>query len=166
MRYPFANTINARASAVGLRSRRRGPGNYAVAAGPGSSEGHRLIADLVDTFFTAYQRQGDMVDLETGLAAISQHVRSLGYDGVILFLDELILWLATHLANVEFVTTEASKLAALVEASKADRPVPIISFIARQRDLTEFVDVGLPGANRMHVCSQAGRPSHTTRTVA
>jgi hypothetical protein len=124
--------------------------DQAVAAGPGSSEGRRLIADLVDTFFTAYQRQGDMVDFETGLAAISQHAKSLSYDGVILFLDELILWLATHLANVEFVTTEASKLATLVEASKADRPVPIISFIARQRDLTEFVGVGLPGAQQMN----------------
>lgn len=122
----------------------------AVADGPSSSDGRRLIADLVATFFTAYQRQGDMVDFDTGLGAISQHAKELGYDGVILFLDELILWLATHLANVEFVTTEASKLATLVEASKADRPVPIISFIARQRDLTEFVGVGLPGAQQMN----------------
>lgn len=122
----------------------------AVADGPSSSDGRRLIADLVATFFSAYQRQGDMVDFDTGLGAISQHAKTLGYDGVILFLDELILWLATHLANVEFVTTEASKLATLVEASKADRPVPIISFIARQRDLTEFVGVGLPGAQQMN----------------
>ena len=122
----------------------------AVAEGPSSADGRRLIADLVATFFTAYQRQGDMVDFDTGLGAISQHAKELGYDGVILFLDELILWLATHLANVEFVTTEASKLATLVEASKADRPVPIISFIARQRDLTEFVGVGLPGAQQMN----------------
>jgi hypothetical protein len=140
--------------------------DQAVAGGPGSSEGRRLIADLVATFFTAYQRQGDMVDFETGLGAISQHAKSLGYDGVILFLDELILWLATHLANVEFVTTEASKLATLVEASKADRPVPIISFIARQRDLTEFVGVGLPGAQQMNLGTTAERSSHPTRTVA
>lgn len=118
----------------------------AVAEGPSSADGRRLIADLVATFFTAYQRQGDMVDFGTGLDALSQHAKGLGYDGVILFLDELILWLATHLSNLEFVTSEASKLAKLVEASKADRPVPIISFIARQRDLTDFVGVGLPGA--------------------
>lgn len=126
------------------------PADYdaAVAAGPSSPDGRRLIADLVATYFTAYQRQGDLVDFDTGLGAISQHARDLGYDGVVLFLDELILWLATHLANTEFVATEASKLATLVEASRADRPIPLISFIARQRDLSDFLGVGLPGAEK------------------
>ena len=74
-----------------------------------------------------------------GLCVISAHAKSLGYDGLILFLDELILWLATHSADLGFVQTEGNKLAKLVESRKADRPVPIISFVARQRDLRELI---------------------------
>ncbi|AXV04977.1 Bacteriophage (PhiC31) resistance protein PglY [Euzebya pacifica] len=126
----------------------------AVADGPSTTEGRRLIADLVATIFTAYRRQGDMVDLDTGLSAISQHAKQLGYDGLVLFLDELILWLATKLAIPGFVQFEASKLATLVESSKADRPAPIISFIARQRDLTDFTGVGLTGASQTSLSEQ------------
>ena len=46
------------------------------------------------------------VDLDVGLSIISAHAKSLGYDGLILFLDELILWLATHSADLDFVQTE------------------------------------------------------------
>ena len=74
-----------------------------------------------------------------GLAVISAHAKSLGYDALILFLDELILWLATHSADLNFVQTEGNKLAKLVEARKSDRPVPIISFVARQRDLRDLI---------------------------
>ena len=86
-------------------------------------------------------RAGDseFVDLDTGLSIISKHAKSLGYDGLILFLDELILWLASHAADVEFVTREGQKLIKLVESQTADRPTPIISFVARQRDLRELV---------------------------
>ena len=43
--------------------------------------------------------------------------KALGYDGVILFLDELILWLASRAADVSFVTSEGTKLVKLVEAT-------------------------------------------------
>ena len=61
--------------------------------------------------------------------------RPWAYDAVILFLDELVLWLASHAADIAFVNREGQKVAKLVEAMTADRPIPIVSFIARQRDL-------------------------------
>jgi hypothetical protein len=91
----------------------------------------------------------EFVDLGDGLAVLSAHARSLGYDALILFLDELILWLASHAANVDFVTTEAQKVPKLVESERADRPVPIVSFVARQRDLRELVGQHITGADRL-----------------
>jgi len=119
----------------------------AVSAPPKAEDRVRLVGDLVEKFFT-YARSGDseFVDLDTGLSIISKHAKSLGYDGLILFLDELILWLASHAANVEFVTREGQKLIKLVESQTADRPTPIISFVARQRDLRELVGENLTGA--------------------
>ncbi|MCA9629130.1 MAG: hypothetical protein KC766_15725, partial [Myxococcales bacterium] len=68
---------------------------------------------------------------------------------VILFLDELILWLASHVADLPFVNREMEKLAKLVEAQSSDRPIPLISFVARQRDLRELVGDHVPGAEKL-----------------
>lgn len=113
-------------------------------------ERQRLIANLVRVYFGSYahvaaNRGEAFVALDDGLAIMSRHAQSLGYDAVILFLDELILWLATHAANVDFVSREGSKLSKLVEAMHA-RPIPLISFIARQRDLRDLVGQNLAGA--------------------
>ncbi|WP_029008651.1 hypothetical protein [Azospirillum halopraeferens] len=110
----------------------------------------RLIGDLVRVYFASYahvaaNRGQAFVALDEGLAIMSRHARALGYDAVILFLDELILWLATQAANVDFVSREGSKLSKLVEALHA-RPIPLVSFIARQRDLRELVGQNLAGA--------------------
>ena len=64
------------------------------------------------------------IDLDRGLAAISRHAQALGYDGIVLFLDELILWLASNIGNLDFVQAESQKLTKLVEATAAGRPVP------------------------------------------
>lgn len=77
--------------------------------------------------------------LDQGLSIMSKHAKALGYDAVILFLDELILWLASHAADMNFISHEGTKLVKLVEATHADRPIPLISFVARQRDLRELV---------------------------
>ena len=108
----------------------------AVAAPPRSEERARLVGDLVDRFFTAYSQVAGGTDeayvsLDDGLSIISKHARGLGYDAVVLFLDELILWLASHAADLAFVNKEGQKLAKLVEAQTADRPIPLISFVAR-----------------------------------
>ena len=80
---------------------------------------------------------------------MSRHAQSLGYEALVLFLDELILWLASHAADLEFVNREGQKVAKLVEAMTAERPIPIVSFIARQRDLRELVGEHIPGAEQL-----------------
>ena len=126
----------------------------ALAAAPGSPERADLIGDLIDAFFSALRAPdgaGDerYVSLEDGLAVMSRHAQTLGYDAVVLFLDELILWLASHAADSAFLNREGQKVAKLVEAARADRPIPIVSFIARQRDLRELVGEHLPGAQQL-----------------
>ena len=96
-----------------------------------------------------WRRGSGFVDLDQGMSAISQHARALGYDVLVLFLDELILWLASHAADLRFVSREGQKLVKLVEAQHADRPVPIVSFVARQRDLRELVGEQFTGAEEL-----------------
>lgn len=126
----------------------------ALCANPGSDERGKLISDLVKSFFASYRnvvRDGreEYVRLDDGLSVISRHAQALGYDALILFLDELILWLASNAADVTFVNREGQKLAMLVEAQKSDRPIPIVSFVARQRDLRELVGDHLTGAEQL-----------------
>lgn len=127
----------------------------AIVAEPGSEERSQLISALVDKYFGSYDTQAGahgeaFLSLDKGLSVLSRHARSLGYDALILFLDELILWLASHAADLKFVHQEGQKLAKLVEAQTPDRPVPICSFIARQRDLSELIGDSVPGAERLN----------------
>jgi len=99
-----------------------------------------LFSALVKSHFPAFAKQGSgFIELDRGLGVMSAHAAGLGYDGVVLFLDELILWLAGHLSNRDFVQNEAAKLAKLKEAQHENREVPLVSFIARQRDLADLV---------------------------
>lgn len=117
---------------------------------PHGEERARLVGDLIGRFFSAYRSLAgggeSFVSLDDGLSILSRHAQALGYDAVILFLDELVLWLASHAADVGFVSREGTKLVKLVEATNADRPVPLVSFVARQRDLRELVGENLAGA--------------------
>ena len=127
----------------------------AIKAPPKSKERSQLVGKLVENIFTAFRgiahgKDEAYVDLDEGLAIISEHAKSLGYDGLILFLDELILWLATHSADLNFVQTEGNKLAKLVESRKAERPVPIISFVARQRDLRDLIGENVTGVESLN----------------
>lgn len=88
----------------------------ARAAAPGSEARQRLVTALVAAYYSAYTAQAGYVDLDTGLAAISQHAKSLGYDAVVLFLDELVLWLAFPVQDREFFRRESQKLTKLVES--------------------------------------------------
>jgi P-loop Domain of unknown function (DUF2791) len=115
-----------------------------AAEAPEGEERQRLVGDLITTFFHSYAdvaatRGEAFLDVDRGLVVISQHAQRLGYDAVVLFLDELILWLATRAGDVDFVSNEGSKLSKLVEAQRSERPIPIISFVARQRDLRELI---------------------------
>ena len=124
----------------------------AAAADPDDAEHRRLVGDLVDAFFGHLHANADTdnyVSLDRGLAVMSQHARDLGYRAVVLFLDELILWLASHSQDQAFLNREGQKVAKLVEAEAANRPIPIVSFIARQRDLRELVGASVPGAQQL-----------------
>ncbi len=103
----------------------------------------RLVGDLVSTIFKSYSKmanaeRGGFIEFDDGLRVMTQHAKSLGYDAVILFLDELILWLASRLSDQRFINSEIQKVVKLVETG-IPRALPLISFIARQRDLREFV---------------------------
>lgn len=116
---------------------------------PNGEERSRLVGDLITQFFSAYRTLAgsgeSFVSLDDGLSIMSRHAKALGYDAVILFLDELVLWLASHAADVNFVSREGTKLVKLVEATNADRPIPLVSFVARQRDLRDLVGENLAG---------------------
>lgn len=127
----------------------------AADAPPGAEERSQLISTLVAKFFGSYDTQAGgkgeaFISLDKGLSVISQHAKALGYDALILFLDELVLWLASHAADLRFVHQEGQKLSKLVEAQTPDRPVPVVSFVARQRDLRELIGDAVPGADRLN----------------
>jgi len=132
------------------------PGRFeaALAAPPGSGERDQLVGALLRTHYRALPGHAQttaegFVPLAEGLDAVSRHARSLGYDAVIMLLDELVLWLAARMSDVAFVTREGAKVVKLVEADSEERPAPIISFIARQRDLRELVGDHVPGAQSL-----------------
>ncbi|MEX5296111.1 DUF6079 family protein [Kocuria sp. CPCC 205268] len=121
----------------------------ARAAGPHSTERQELVTALTDAYFRSYTRQGTYVDLDEGLRAMSEHAKGLGYDAVVLFLDELVLWLAFAMHSPDFFRRESQKITKLVEGAYGRLPVPLISFIARQMDLSQwFADSGASGSQQ------------------
>ena len=127
----------------------------ALVAPPEDPQRVRLVGRLVQTFFRAYHnvavgQHEAFLDLDRGLAVIAQHAQALGYDGLVLFLDELILWLASNAADLGFIHRETQKLVKLVESQNASRPIPIISFVARQRDLRKLIGDTVPGAQQVN----------------
>ena len=121
----------------------------ARSAAPGSDLRQKLVTALVQQYYTSYTRQAEFVDLDTGLAALAEHAKSLGYDAVVLFLDELVLWLAFGVQDREFFRRESQKLTKLVEGGTGPRAIPLVSFVARQMDLRRwFADSGASGAEQ------------------
>ncbi len=114
----------------------------------------RLVSDLLTTWFANTYRDlredaEGFISLDAGLAEIARHAKDLGYDAVILFLDELILWLANNMGDQAFVSREVQKVTNFVEGGLGARAVPIVSFIARQRDLRELVGEQVAGDVRL-----------------
>lgn len=111
----------------------------------------RLVQDLTQTLFPSFSRNASedadgFVSLDKGLGIIATHAKSLGYDGLILFMDELILWLASRIHDQRFVSRESDKITNFVEGGDERRAIPVVSFIARQRDLRELVGEEMSGA--------------------
>lgn len=127
----------------------------AVAAAPGTTQRDELISALLRTHYSAVPGQAQatgqgFVPLDNGLEAVSRHAKALGYDAVVMFLDELVLWLASRIADADFVAKQGSEIVKLVEGDAGQRPAPIVGFIARQRELRELVGdhiMGIEAAN-------------------
>jgi hypothetical protein len=121
----------------------------ARAAEPGAEQRQLLVTALAEHYFSAYTQQASYVSLDIGLAAMATHAKGLGYDAVVLFLDELVLWLAFSVQDREFFRRESQKLTKLVETGAGARAIPLISFVARQMDLRRwFADAGANGAEQ------------------
>lgn len=113
------------------------------------SERRDLVSALVNSYFKSFTETADYVDLDRGLVVVTEHAKSLGYDGVVLFLDELVLWLAFSVRDTEFFARESQKITKLVESSGRQRAIPLISFVSRQMDLRKwFADAGASGAEQ------------------
>lgn len=123
--------------------------DYAANAPHRDDEHRRLISDLARNVIKSARRTAEFIDIDEGLSLISKHAKALGYDAVILFLDEVMLWLASRSADE--AAKEGPKLAKLVEGAKADRPAPLISFLARQRALKELLGQGRIGEEQAKV---------------
>jgi len=112
----------------------------------------QLSGELVDAFLPGLRdamrgNSTGYVDIDTGLAELARHAEARGASALILFLDELILWLGSRIADTAFVTREGQKLIKLIEFT-SQRPIPVVSIVARQRDLRDFVGDQVLGAER------------------
>jgi len=125
--------------------------DVALSEPPGGPERRRLIGDLLAGPYSRYVKavradRESYITLDEGLSVISKHAKDvLGYDAVVLLLDELVLWLAGYIGNPTKVSLEAQKVSKLVESAEHERPAPIISFVPRQRDLRQLVSASAAG---------------------
>jgi hypothetical protein len=123
----------------------------ALEADESDSDRLALISTLLDRvpafrpLAEAFSNNGNQyVPFDVGLKRLALHAQALGYEQIVLCLDELILWLAQHATEPEFLNREIEKLVQLVEANAGDRAISIVSFVARQRDLSELISTTLP----------------------
>src|SRR5262249_58472008 len=101
-------------------------------------------------FFIAVEDKTACVSLERGWAEATRHAHGLGYHAMILFIDELILWIANRSGDREFVAREIQKITNFVEGGNTGRAIPVVTFIARQRDLRDLVGKEVTGAQEMN----------------
>lgn len=122
--------------------------DFEAAVRDGGPERERLVRDLTSTVYQGYTSAGSWLDISQGLERMTEHAKSLGYEGIVLFLDELVLWLGQHLSDSAFIQSETSKVAKLIETSLSVLPLPIVSFVARQRDLKDFLGDSIEGSQQ------------------
>ncbi|MFC0315119.1 DUF6079 family protein [Gordonia phosphorivorans] len=130
---------------------------YAEAVAPDAAAATRarLQQALIAAYFTSYSRNTDWLSLEDGLAVIADHAESLGYTGVVLMLDELVLWLTFLITERQRFSAEVQKITKLVETSRGRLAVPVTSFIARQHDLAQWVAGGTDSGATQQAVEQA-----------
>ncbi|MDX9722235.1 MAG: DUF6079 family protein [Myxococcota bacterium] len=71
-----------------------------------------------------------------GLARMASHAKEQGFGGLVLMIDEFLLWLAEK-SGQEFVR-EINNLNVIVDHNTGQRAAPLFVFVARQRNLQEF----------------------------
>jgi len=121
----------------------------AAAESPGHPDRDRLVADLRDAYFQAAIRSSEWLPMKDGLRALTGHAKSLGYQGLVFLIDEVVLWLGQHLGDQSWVQNEIEKVVQLGENAAANLPIPITSFLARQRALSDFLGTHVAGAQRV-----------------
>ena len=71
-----------------------------------------------------------------GLRRMADHAKAEGFGGVVLLVDEFLLWLGEK-SGTEFVEA-INDLNVIVDHSTGQRAVPMFIFVARQKDIREF----------------------------
>lgn len=71
-----------------------------------------------------------------GIRRMGAHAKEQGFGGIVLMIDEFLLWLAEK-SGQEFVR-EINDLNVVVDHNTGQRPAPVFVFVARQRNLQEF----------------------------
>lgn len=71
-----------------------------------------------------------------GLVKMAAHAKAEGFGGIVLMIDELLLWLAEK--SPEEFSREINNLNIIVDHSTGQRPLPIFVFVAVQRNPQEF----------------------------
>ncbi|GLZ79453.1 hypothetical protein Afil01_42600 [Actinorhabdospora filicis] len=145
----------------------------AFAAGRDTQERRDLVSALIgSSYYSGYteavaNNADAFIDLDKGLSVISRHARHvLGYDALVLYLDEMVLWLSSYIGDMNKLRRETQKLAKLFESAETDRPAPIISFVPRQRSLHDFVGKRASGAEREALFDDLGHGDGRLETIA
>ncbi len=108
-------------------------------ADPDGPKGRALAGELAKTPWLEGMASGsELVKLGAGLQILAAHLQSLGYEGIVLFLDELVLWLSTF-QDPKKLSLEAPKVSTLIEHGDYPPAIPYFTFAARQRDLSQMV---------------------------
>ena len=116
-----------------------GPRLESAVAAPDTAEARLLAGELARTPWLEGMASGsELVKLGPGLQILADHLKRLGYEGVVLFLDELVLWLSTF-QDPKKLSLETPKVSTLVEHGDYPPAIPYLTFAARQRDLSEMV---------------------------
>lgn len=120
---------------------------------------------LAHGYLTYKGRDGSDVDFSPkwaeGLQRLTRHVQAAGYGGLVLILDEMLLWLS---ATQPHQFKEAiNQLTVIVDHTDGARALPISVFVARQRRFSEFFpDMADDEQLQDHLDFQSGRFKGTT----
>jgi hypothetical protein len=71
-----------------------------------------------------------------GLKRMAEHAKSQGFGGIVLMIDEFLLWLAEK--SAQDFAQEVNNLNVIVDHTTGQRQLPVFAFVALQRNIQEF----------------------------